>query len=150
MRALGVAAGLAALLQAPGPARAHEALHEIDRGRAVAVRAAHADGAPMAGCPWRVFSPADANDPHQRGSTDRRGWLAFVPDVPGAWRVEVADAGGHGFSTVVEVGASAAHDHGTGAVSTLAFVLRPLAGLAAIGALFAILLAVHRRRSRRA
>jgi nickel transport protein len=129
-------------------APAHEVLHSVERGRALALRAWHADGEPMAYCQYEVFSPADPKVPHQKGRTDRSGWVAFVPDVPGAWRVKVVDTSGHGLETTVEAletnGGGLPAPGGT--ASTVAFVLRPLAGLAAIGAVFAVLFAVYRRR----
>ena len=90
--------GVAILLLALGPALAagHEIVHQVDHGRAVAVRASYAGGQPLAFAQYEVHSPADPELPHQLGRTDRAGWLAFVPDVAGAWRVKVVDASGHG------------------------------------------------------
>ena len=137
---------LAALLAlAAAPALAHEALHEVSRGRAVAVRAYLADGEPLAYTAYEVYSPADPRVPHQKGRTDRAGWLAFVPDAPGRWRVRVIDDGGHGLDAEVDAEAPAGPAAG-GAPSGAAFVLRPLLGLAAIGAVFAALHAARRRR----
>lgn len=148
MRRAVAACASAALLLAAGPAGAHEVLHAVERGRALALRAWYADGEPMAYCQYEVFSPADPKVPHQKGRTDRSGWVAFVPDLPGAWRVKVVDASGHGLETTVEAsgtsGGGAPAPGGT--ASPVAFVLRPLAGLAAIGAVFAVLFAVYRRR----
>lgn len=137
---------LAALLVAPA-ARAHEVLHQVERDRAVAVKAWFADGEVLAYSQYEVYSPADPRIPHQKGRTDRSGWLAFVPDAPGKWRVKVFDGTGHGLD--VEVDAAPAGGEtapGTGPASTVAYVLRPLLGLAAVGAVFAVLLVVHRRR----
>jgi nickel transport protein len=143
----------ATLLLAPAlaawPARAHETLHEVARGRAVAVRAFFADGEALAYRAYEVYSPADPRITHQKGRTDRVGWLAFVPDVPGKWRVKVVDDSGHGLDVEVEssgpVGA-AAPASGGGAVSIAAFVLRPLVGLLAIGAVFSALFLAYRRK----
>ncbi len=131
---------LAALL-APASASAHEVLHEVAWGRAVAVRAFFADGEPLAYAQYEVYAPADPAIPHQKGRTDRSGWLAFVPDVAGSWRVKVADATGHGFDLQVDTAAASAAPP-----STLAFALRPIAGIAAIGVVFGALFALHRRR----
>jgi nickel transport protein len=120
----------------------------VERGRAVAVRVFFADGEPLAHCAYEVFSPADPKVPQQEGRTDGHGNVAFVPDAPGKWRVKVVDAGGHGLDAVVDVGdlapvAGAAAGGTTGA----ALVLRPLAGAAAIAAVFGALVFLRRRRA---
>ncbi len=137
---------VAASLLAPGAAGAHEVLHEVQWDRAVALRAYFANGEVLAYAQYDVYSPADPRIPHQRGRTDRDGWLAFVPTTPGAWRVKVVDGTGHGLDVVVEsaperVAASIA----AAPASTAAFVLRPLVGLAAIAGVFGALFAVYRR-----
>ena len=43
----------------------------------------------------RVFSPEDDKFAYQSGRTDGKGRFAFVPDVPGLWRVLVRDEEGH-------------------------------------------------------
>jgi nickel transport protein len=135
------AAALLAILTAPA-AVAHEVLHSVERDRAVAVKAFFPDGEVLAYAQYEVYSPSDARIPWQKGRTDRGGWLAFVPDVPGLWRVKVVDATGHGLDVAVDASASPA---GT-ATSTAAFVFRPLVGLAAIAAVFAVLFKVYRRK----
>ncbi len=142
-RAAALVAVAAAAMAVPAPSRAHEVLHDVERGRAVAVRAYFADGEALAYAAYEVYSPGDAALPHQKGRTDRRGWLAFVPDAPGKWRVKVTDATGHGFDLQVDVAAGAAS---AAPPSTLAFALRPIAGIAAIGLVFGALFALYRRR----
>ncbi len=140
-------AAVAAL--APGAALAHEVLHEIKWNRAVALRAYFANGEVLAYAQYEVYSPADPKIPHQKGRTDRDGWLAFVPAEPGRWRVKVADDTGHGLDVAVEAapGTKAAGSvSGSATPSSIAFVLRPLAGVAAIAAAFGLLIAVQRRR----
>jgi nickel transport protein len=140
-------AGAAALALAAMPAVAHETLHDVERGRALALRARLADGEVLAYAPYEVYSPADRKIPWQKGRTDRAGWLAFVPGVPGKWRVKVIDETGHGLDVEIEAAPpAAAATPPPGAVPALAFVLRPLLGLAAIGAVFAALYLAHRRR----
>lgn len=145
-RLAGVA--LVAALLGAAPAAAHETLHEIQRGKAIAVRAYFADGEVLAYADYEVYAPADPAIPHQKGRTDRAGWLAFVPDAPGTWRVKVIDDGGHGLDLLVDADAPSASSP-AGLASGAAFVLRPLAGLLAIGAVFAALWLARRRRSAR-
>jgi nickel transport protein len=158
-RAAALVAALAAVL-VPGDARGHGVLHEVERGRAVAVRARLAGGAALAYAQYEVYSPADAGIPHQKGRTDRSGWLAFVPDVPGRWRVKIVDGTGHGLDVEVDAApapsvpappaaTSVPAPPAAASVSTAAFVLRPLLGLAAIAAVFGLLLAVYRRKGAR-
>jgi nickel transport protein len=127
----------------PSPARAHEVLHSIERGRAIALKAYTSDGEVLSQLSYQVFSPVD-RQPYQQGQTDRGGYLSFVPDRPGKWRVKVADAQRHGLDTEVEVtGQESGIQQGSG--SSLGFVLRPLFGLAVIGLVFTVLLVSYRR-----
>jgi nickel transport protein len=138
---------------APCAARAHEVLHQLEWNRAVALRAYFADGEVLAYAQYEVYSPVDPKIPHQKGRTDRDGWLAFVPMAPGTWRVKVVDDTGHGVEIAVDSPrASAAAAAASGAAaprSTAAFVLRPLVGLAAIAGVFGVLLGVYRRQGPR-
>jgi nickel transport protein len=141
-------AALAALLalSGPAPAAAHETLHEVVRGKAVAVRAFFADGEPLAYAAYEVYAPADPRIPWQKGRTDRDGWLAFVPAAPGAWRVKVIDDTGHGLDLTVDAAAPAGP--AAAGPAGAAFVLRPLLGLLAIGAVFAALVLAYRKKGR--
>jgi nickel transport protein len=139
-----------ALLGISSPGIAHEVLHEVQRGRAVAVRAWFPDGESLAYVQAEVFSPADDKVPYWKGRTDRNGWLAFVPDVPGKWRVRIVDATGHGLDTHVDVTAPdatgappSAPSSGMGAA---AVAMRPIAGVALIAALFGFLYLRGKRR----
>jgi len=148
-----------ALLLFPAAARAHEVLHSVEPGRAWAVHLRYADGEVLAYVPFEVYSPADPKIPHLKGRTDRDGYLAFVPGVPGAWRVKIVDDTGHGLDTTVEVpppsaaGAAATANAPSGPTAagpgTAAFALRPLLGAAAVALVFAALFFFYRRKGAR-
>jgi nickel transport protein len=132
------------LLLVAGRASAHEVLHEVQWGRAVAVRAWFPDGEPLAYVQAEVFSPADGKVPHWKGRTDRNGWLAFVPDAAGTWRVRIVDSTGHGLDTGVDIAAPLSGDAAQGSAGppgkdSLAFLLRPVVGVVLIAAIFAFL-----------
>ena len=63
--------------------------------RATALEFFYSTGEEMSYCEARVFSPNDAKFAAQTGRTDEQGRLAFIPDVPGEWRVIVRDNEGH-------------------------------------------------------
>jgi nickel transport protein len=148
LAAVAILAGLAALL--PQAASAHEVLQTVARDKAIALRVYFPDGEALAYDAYEVYSPTDPSIPHQKGRTDRNGWLAFVPDAAGKWRVKVTDNTGHGLDTLVDVGpiAGGAPTAGGSAASTLGFILRPVVGLVVIGAIFWALVTVYQRRDR--
>jgi nickel transport protein len=143
----------ATLAMAAAPASAHETLHEIQRGKAIAVKAYFADGEVLAYTAYEIYSPTDPKIPHQKGRTDRGGWVAFVPDTAGKWRVKIINDTGHGLDLEVDAAADTTQvpsaSGGEAAVSSAAFVLRPLLGLVAIGAVFAALFMAYRRKATR-
>jgi nickel transport protein len=137
------------ILVAPIPAaRAHEVLHTVERDKAIAVKVFFADGEVLAYTEYQVFSPSDPRIPYQKGRTDRSGYLAFVPDGPGAWRVKVTDTTGHGLDLVVEVGAPSANSKTRQGqdLASWAFAIRPVLGVGIIAALFALLVLLYRRK----
>jgi len=144
-------AGLAclAVLATASAAGAHEVLHAVERDHAIAVKVYVDDGEVLAYASYEVYSPVDPKIPYQEGRTDRGGYLAFVPDVVGTWRVKVVDDTGHGLDTGIDVGAVAARaDGNASAPGSAGFILRPLVGIAIIGAVFAALLTFLRRGNR--
>lgn len=128
---------------------AHETLYTVEFNRAVAVKAYFADGEVLAYVPYELYSPLDQKIPYQKGRTDRGGYIAFVPDVSGKWRLRIIDAAGHGLDTTIEVptlGKWQNNPTTSPALPALAYILRPLLGLIVVGAIFIILTLVYRRR----
>ena len=146
--------GLAALLVCGVaiPAFAHEVLHTVDRNNAIAVKAYFVDGEVLAYVPYELYSPADSKVPYQKGRTDRGGYVAFVPDIPGPWRLKITDDTGHGLNVVIDATPSAdkaskRSDEGQ-VPSSAVFISRPLAGIAVILLIFGVLLFVYRRKEK--
>jgi len=141
------------VLLAP-PAFAHETLHQVVQGKAVAVRAYESDGEPLALTPFEVYSPAEPKVAWTTGTTDRDGWLAFVPNGPGRWRVRVIEVTGHGLDLSVDVPVAAGAPAALSAAGPVegaggaAFLLRPLLGLAVIGLVFTALVLAWRKKGR--
>lgn len=135
---------LLGLLLAPSVAFAHEVLHQVERGKAVAVKAYYADGEALAYTEFQIYSPADPTIPHQKGRTDREGYVAFVPNVPGRWRVVVTDTTGHGLDIQVDTAAAVTDKP----VADWAFILRPIVGVLAIAGLFTGLFFFLRRKAK--
>ncbi len=120
---------------------AHEVQYEVVRGSALAMKVYFADGEPLMYTEYEVYSPQDSGIPYQKGRTDRRGYLSFVPDTPGQWRVRVIDQSGHGLDVRVEsASAWPAREPARGRAW-----LRPLGGLLAIAAIFLVLYLLSRK-----
>ena len=140
-------APLAALLAlAAAPALAHEVLHEVRPGAGVAVRIYESDDEQVAGAPFEVWSPDEPKRPFATGRTDPHGWLAFVPDAPGAWRLRVVEDDGHGLDVRIQVTPGSLQAVAVTAREAGGGRLGPLLGAIGVGLVF-VLLAVLRRRT---
>jgi nickel transport protein len=144
-------------LALPAVPRAHAVSGEVERrGSAFAVRARYEGGKPLAGAAYQVLRPGRPERVQGEGRTDAQGWVEFVPDVPGAWRVRIVDASGHGRVVTVEVADAASAPEpsvapvavppASAAVARPFPVLRTAAGALAIAIAFSTLRAVQRRR----
>ena len=98
---------LALLFLAAPDARGHSLNYHIEQ-KGIAARVFYADKDPASYAAYEVFGPGDREDiPHQTGRTDKNGFLAFVPDRPGTWKVKIwgeSTHGYHGFTAEVQVG----------------------------------------------
>ena len=76
-------------------AGAHGLAWQADPGPATAVLFTYAGGEPMAYASIKVFAPNEAAVEYQNAHTDQTGRFAFVPRVPGQWRIVADDGMGH-------------------------------------------------------
>ncbi|NPA39393.1 MAG: hypothetical protein GXO57_03005 [Thermodesulfobacteria bacterium] len=64
------------------------------QGKCVVIIAQYDTGDPMSYAKVDIYAP-DSKIRFQLGRTDRNGCFAFLPDIPGIWRVKVYDGLGH-------------------------------------------------------
>ncbi len=83
---------------------AHTVNYEVQQ-KGIAVRIFYAPEDPASYSGFEVFGPGDTL-PHQTGRTDKNGFVSFVPDRQGVWKVKVlgeSSHGYHGVTTVIKV-----------------------------------------------
>ena len=116
----------------PGLANAH-ALEGIVRENAtvVVIAFSYSTGDPAKYVEANVFSPQNSDIEFQTGRTDMLGQVVFAPNVPGPWRVVVADTQGHKTEQLIQVEelakgnlmAESLHDQQSGASTKFKVVL---------------------------
>jgi len=84
-------------------ARAHTVNYEVQQ-QGIAIKVFYSAQDPASYAEYEVFGPEGGDLPHQTGRTDRNGFVAFVPDLQGVWKVKVLGESAHGYHGVtVEV-----------------------------------------------
>ncbi len=75
--------------------------------KGVAVRAFYSEKDPSSYSQYEIWGPGDKEEiPHQTGRTDKNGFLSFVPDRSGTWKIRLwgeSSHGYHGFTLEVRV-----------------------------------------------
>jgi nickel transport protein len=74
---------------------AHTVNYEIQQ-KGIAVRIFYGAEDPASYSEYEIFGPGDKL-PHQTGRTDKNGFVSFVPDRQGIWKVKVLGESTHGF-----------------------------------------------------
>jgi nickel transport protein len=77
---------------------AHTVNYEVQQ-KGMAVRIFYAADDPANYSQFEVFGPGDQL-PHQTGRTDKNGFVCFVPDRQGVWKIKVLGESSHGFHGV--------------------------------------------------
>jgi nickel transport protein len=75
--------------------------------KGIAVRAFYTEKDPSSYAQYEIWGPGDKEEiPHQTGRTDKNGFLSFVPDRAGTWKIRLwgeSSHGYHGFTMEVKV-----------------------------------------------
>jgi nickel transport protein len=85
-------------------AHAHTVNYHVEN-RGVSVRVFYSEDDPAGYSSFEIFGPGD-KIPHQKGRTDRNGFVSFLPDRPGRWLIKVfgeSEHGMHGGRIAVDV-----------------------------------------------
>ncbi len=80
------------------PALGHSIHYEVQQ-KGVSVRVFYEKDNPASYSEYELFGPED-KEPHQIGRTDKNGFLSFLPDRPGVWKIKVWGESSHGFHGV--------------------------------------------------
>jgi nickel transport protein len=86
------------------PAMAHSVHYQVEN-KGISVRVFYAEDDPASYSSFEIFGPGDTI-PHQKGRTDRNGFVSFLPDRQGEWVINVygeSEHGMHGARVVVSV-----------------------------------------------
>jgi nickel transport protein len=67
--------------------------------KGIAVKIFYSAQDPASYAEYEVYGPGEEL-PHQTGRTDRNGFVAFVPDKQGVWKIKVLGESAHGFHGV--------------------------------------------------
>ena len=82
----------------PPVLEAHTVNYEVQQ-KGIAVRIFYGADDPASYSEVEITGPGDSL-PHQTGRTDKNGFVAFVPDRQGIWKVKVLGESAHGFHGV--------------------------------------------------
>ena len=86
------------------PAIAHSVHYQVEN-RGISARIFYAEDDPASYSSYEIFGPGD-KIPHQKGRTDKNGFVSFLPDRKGNWVIKVygeSEHGMHGAQVVVDV-----------------------------------------------
>ena len=91
-------------LVVPSLAGAHALEGKVQENSTVVVVVfKYSTGDPVKYVEANVFSPQNEDIEFQTGRTDMLGQVVFAPNVPGQWRIVVADTQGHKTEQIVQV-----------------------------------------------
>jgi len=79
-------------------AEAHSINYLVEQ-KGMAIRAYYSENDPAAYSQYELYGPGD-KEPHQIGRTDKNGYVAFVPDRPGIWKLQLWGESSHGYHGV--------------------------------------------------
>ncbi len=80
----------------------HDVIFESGKREAFVLKAYFSDGSPLSYANYEIFAPGEKT-PYQKGRTDKNGFLSFLPDCEGEWRIKITEESGHGIDTKIKV-----------------------------------------------
>ncbi len=74
-------------------------IHYDVQQKGISVKVFYEKDNPASYSEYELFGPGD-KEPHQIGRTDKNGFLSFIPDRMGSWKIKVWGESTHGFHGV--------------------------------------------------
>ena len=89
-------------------AEAHSIHYQVEN-KGISVRVFYAEDDPASYSAYEIFPPGD-KIPHQKGRTERNGFVSFLPDRQGKWVIKVYGESDHGMhGEMIEVNVNESH-----------------------------------------
>lgn len=79
-------------------AEAHEIHYQVEN-KGISARIFYSADDPASYSQYEIFGPGD-KIPHQKGRTDKNGFVSFLPDRAGVWIIKVLGDSDHGYHGV--------------------------------------------------
>jgi nickel transport protein len=76
-------------------AQAHSIHYQVEN-KGISARIFYSADEPASYSEYEIFGPGD-KIPHQKGRTDKNGFLSFLPDRAGTWLIKVFGESDHGY-----------------------------------------------------
>jgi nickel transport protein len=76
-------------------AQAHSIHYQVEN-KGISAGIFYSADEPASYSEYEIFGPGD-EIPHQKGRTDKNGFLSFLPDRAGTWLIKVFGESGHGY-----------------------------------------------------
>lgn len=79
-------------------ASTHTVHYKVEQ-KGISVRIFYEGDNPASYAGYEIFGPGDTIN-HQNGRSDKNGFVSFLPDRPGKWKIKVSDESDHGIHGV--------------------------------------------------
>lgn len=80
------------------PLYAHSIHYDVQQ-KGISTRIFYSEKDPASYSEYEIYGPGEKM-PHQTGRTDKNGFVSFVPDRTGAWKIKILGESSHGFHGV--------------------------------------------------
>ena len=91
----GIICAITLLLLSYSGAEAHFVHYQVEN-KGVSARIFYSADDPASYSQYEIFGPGD-KIPHQKGRTDKNGFVSFLPDRAGTWLIKVFGESDHGY-----------------------------------------------------
>ncbi len=122
-------------------------IHYVVQQKGIAVKIFYSEKDPASYAQYEIYGPSDGL-PHQTGRTDKNGFVCFVPDRAGPWKIKVWGDSSHGLhGLTMDINVNEALDLQSFSKPLVATHTKLIVGVSVIFGLFGIYALLKSRRS---
>lgn len=126
---------------------AHTIHYEV-QPKGISAKIFYTQSDPASYSEYEIYGPGDT-EPYQIGRTNRAGFLSFLPDRPGLWKIKILGESSHGFHGItIEIKVDKAFDLESFEKPLVAKYTKVIVGISVIFGLFGIISLYLSRRKK--